>query len=1024
MELVNQPVVIDNGSGIIKAGFAGDSVPKCRFPNYVGRPKHVRVMAGALEGDLFIGPKAEEHRGLLAIKYPMEHGIVTDWNDMERIWQYVYSKDQLQTFAEEHPVLLTEAPLNPRRNREKSAEIFFETLNAPALFLSMQAVLSLYATGRTTGVVLDAGDGVTHAVPIYEGFALPHSIMRVDLAGRDVTRYLRFLLRKEGINFRTSSEFEIVRTIKERECYLSANPSKDSDPDADKRIYKLPDDCPGYRNGGGDTAVLLHKRQKSFTFNKLLSTCGISTIVVVRAGLDIPERFWGSYRPGVYFGMKHRSPKSLLTGFMWLLPSLVRPGEPNLRHLCEQGDGLTKYGWVEHDGVNFGVQEIIDHHMKLTTSFVKAHHGKKGGDWTSRIEVQPLATTNHPQSTTKEEVVLLYYVALEAGMGGNLVPEYYGDILKSVEGYTPELGKFTIKFINNNNVLKSSFIQTSLDSMTAASNTVLSSMATTSVSEKQWLFFLKNRNQPDSNPQNFLVYQVHVKGHFSMDIVYESESGVVPSKKLLSGDMYSEMLQSYRDRFSDKFETTFHLEKKGFNKTSIHFAKAALSNLIGGIGYFHGHSKVQSPYNSAPVPYWTSSLYTAVPSRSFFPRGFLWDEGFHLLLINKWNPEISIDIISHWLDMMNTEGWIPREQILGDEALSRVPEEFVVQRNDVANPPTLIMAVFDLIQRHREWLLINHKATLQRMWPRLSTWYQWLNKTQMGETPFTYRWRGRNASTLRELNPKTLASGLDDYPRASHPTEDERHLDLRCWMSLCSKLMGELAELLDYDATRFRYTYEKLTDQDLLDKLHWSPKLGAYTDYGNHSDKVVLKQAPVIPPKSGQRPVQPQEKVRHAVQPPELGFVNMFGYVSLFPLILGILKPDSPTFTATLDKLDNPKLLWTPYGLRSLAANAPLYNKRNTEHDPPYWRGPVWINVNFLTLKALHDYSKMGGSGAVLAKEKYHKLRENVVNNVVSQYHKTGYVWEQYDDATGKGKGCRPFTGWSSLVVLMMAEEY
>jgi len=135
---------------------------------------------------------------------------------------------------------LTEAPLNPRRNREKSAEIFFETLNAPALFLSMQAVLSLYATGRTTGVVLDAGDGVTHAVPIYEGFALPHSIMRVDIAGRDVTRYLRFLLRKEGINFRTSSEFEIVRTIKERECYLSTNPTKDENNESG-RIFRLPD---------------------------------------------------------------------------------------------------------------------------------------------------------------------------------------------------------------------------------------------------------------------------------------------------------------------------------------------------------------------------------------------------------------------------------------------------------------------------------------------------------------------------------------------------------------------------------------------------------------------------------------------------------------------------------------------------------------------------------------------------------------------------------------------------------------
>uniref|UniRef100_A0A6M2DPT2 Beta-centractin n=1 Tax=Xenopsylla cheopis TaxID=163159 RepID=A0A6M2DPT2_XENCH len=242
--MVNQPVVIDNGSGVIKAGFAGDQTPKCRFPNYIGRPKHVRVMAGALEGDLFVGPKAEEHRGLLSIKYPMEHGIVTDWNDMERIWSYIYSKDQLSTFSEEHPVLLTEAPLNPRKNLEKSAELFFETFNVPALFVSMQAVLSLYATGRTTGVVLDSGDGVTHSVPIYEGFALPHNIMRIDTAGRDVTRYLKLLLRKEGVNFRTTSEFEIVRSIKEKACYLSSNPQKEESVDTEKIQYILPDGYP------------------------------------------------------------------------------------------------------------------------------------------------------------------------------------------------------------------------------------------------------------------------------------------------------------------------------------------------------------------------------------------------------------------------------------------------------------------------------------------------------------------------------------------------------------------------------------------------------------------------------------------------------------------------------------------------------------------------------------------------------------------------------------------------------------
>jgi len=158
--IANQPVVIDNGSGVIKAGFAGEEMPKCRFANFVGRPKHTRVMAGALEGDIFIGliliyiyifihlgPKAEEYRGLLSIRYPMEHGIVTDWADMERVWQYVYSKDQLQIYPEEHPVLLTEAPLNPAKNREKAAEIFFESFNVPALHIQMQAVLSLYASG-------------------------------------------------------------------------------------------------------------------------------------------------------------------------------------------------------------------------------------------------------------------------------------------------------------------------------------------------------------------------------------------------------------------------------------------------------------------------------------------------------------------------------------------------------------------------------------------------------------------------------------------------------------------------------------------------------------------------------------------------------------------------------------------------------------------------------------------------------------------------------------------------------------
>ena len=98
--LHNAPIVLDNGSGTIRAGFAGEDLPKCYFPSFVGRPKHLRVLAGALEGEVFIGQRAQELRGLLRIKYPLEHGVVTDWDDMEKIWQYVYT-EELKTLSEE-----------------------------------------------------------------------------------------------------------------------------------------------------------------------------------------------------------------------------------------------------------------------------------------------------------------------------------------------------------------------------------------------------------------------------------------------------------------------------------------------------------------------------------------------------------------------------------------------------------------------------------------------------------------------------------------------------------------------------------------------------------------------------------------------------------------------------------------------------------------------------------------------------------------------------------------------------------
>ena len=243
MAEANLPIVIDNGTGVLKAGFAGADKPKVVFRSCIGRTKHSRVMpGGALEGsDVFIGPKAEEHRGALKLSYPMENGVVQNWSDMEKIWSYAYARENLNVVSEDHAVLLTEAPLNPFANREKAAEIFFEGLNVPALFCSIQAILSLYASGRTTGVVLDSGDGVTHVVPVYEGFAVPHAVKRMDIAGRNITEYLQLLLRRSGRVFQSSGELELVRQIKENCCVVAFNPLEQEKQHHAPFPYKLPD---------------------------------------------------------------------------------------------------------------------------------------------------------------------------------------------------------------------------------------------------------------------------------------------------------------------------------------------------------------------------------------------------------------------------------------------------------------------------------------------------------------------------------------------------------------------------------------------------------------------------------------------------------------------------------------------------------------------------------------------------------------------------------------------------------------
>ncbi|XP_047306690.1 actin-66-like [Impatiens glandulifera] len=223
---------------MIKAGFAGDRGGAV-FPNVVGHPRHTSVMVGMRH--VYVGDEAELRRGVLNLKYPIEDGIVSNWDDMEKIWHHTFY-NELGVSPEDHPVLLTEAPLNSKANREKMNQIMFETFNTPTMYIVNQAVLTLCASGLFTGIVLNSGEGVSHTVPIYNAQAIPHATLRLDLAGRGLTNHLMKILTEGGYSFTR----KIVKNMKEKLTYIALDyeqeieTSRTSSSSVEK-TYKLPD---------------------------------------------------------------------------------------------------------------------------------------------------------------------------------------------------------------------------------------------------------------------------------------------------------------------------------------------------------------------------------------------------------------------------------------------------------------------------------------------------------------------------------------------------------------------------------------------------------------------------------------------------------------------------------------------------------------------------------------------------------------------------------------------------------------
>eukprot|EP01083_Nonionella_stella_P087657 243923_1 len=230
IKITIKSIVVDNGTTYMKAGFDDDTAPRVVFP----------TICDNLKETFIVGHEVHAKGEILQSRHPIEHGVITNWSDMEMIWRHLFDVE-LRVEPYNYSVLMSEPPLNPKVNREKMTQLIFETFNFAGGYIENSAVLSLYAAGRNTGIVCESGGSVTHIVPIYEGFSLPHAILKMDIGGDQLTEYLLRLLNERCDMISTNTKKrEIAKDIKEKLCYVALDYDEEIQ-EIESKKYELPD---------------------------------------------------------------------------------------------------------------------------------------------------------------------------------------------------------------------------------------------------------------------------------------------------------------------------------------------------------------------------------------------------------------------------------------------------------------------------------------------------------------------------------------------------------------------------------------------------------------------------------------------------------------------------------------------------------------------------------------------------------------------------------------------------------------
>ncbi|OAA61246.1 glycoside hydrolase, family 63 [Niveomyces insectorum RCEF 264] len=731
--------------------------------------------------------------------------------------------------------------------------------------------------------------------------------------------------------------------------------------------------------------------------------------------LNNQSLLWGPYRPNLYFGVRPRIPKSLVTGLMWGRADTYTELQNNVRYTCEQNEGMAGYGWEEYDTRLGGIQTIHDsgNNIDITTSFAKIPGGAHGGSWGARIKGVP--REDEPDGV--KTMVVLYVAQEEDGallaVAADNENDDYDDTgfandvtLVGSDAASGGLGDFKLVVTkgpvgahptsDHPYSAERDLEKTVVQSLTVPEEHIWQAKGVLFRQIKAAVDYVIGAYDPDAAPPPWQVYQLGnqpgrgnvqivqkmFEGPFEFDVLFSSASA---GHDLTSEDLTRALGQT-SEAFEAHFAAAFPLQAPfAADAQYRRFAESLFANLLGGIGYFYGHGIVDRSFDPAyeetDEGFWQEAaeararhretldgpyeLFTSIPSRPFFPRGFLWDEGFHLLPIADWDLDLTLEVVQSWFNLMDDDGWIAREQILGPEARSKVPPEFQVQYPHYANPPTLFFVVDQFVEQLRR-AGNDTDETGRRA----------AHRAQDGGA---YRWRGRTETHV-------LTSGLDDYPRPQPPHPGELHVDLLAWVGLMAKVLRNAADVLGLpaDETRALDAAQAAIARN-LDALHWSADAGCFCDatvddYEEH------------------------QLVCHR------------GYVSLFPLLVGLLAADDPKVGRLLALMGDADELFTPHGLRSLSKQDPLYGTAEN-----YWRSPVWININYLAIVQLHNIASQDGPFQTQARDLYHRLRRNVVETVYQSWVETGFAWEQYNPETGAGQRTQHFTGWTSLVVKIMA---